>query len=455
MSRPAVTAVLLLALWLGQGGDGAALLAGDIRVSLLGTVLFLIGMVLVAPVLLEPLAKVLSMLAAWVFAREGTGTMAEANLSRQPTRATITASATMVGLAILIALGGVATSIRGGFLDVLEKSLGSDYLLIPPAIGVWDSNVGAGNDLIERLRAAPGVETVSALWPAVSAVGESHANFALLGIDPVAYPRVAGLSFVAGSEAAAYSRLAQGRNVIANGILAAQEGLKVGDDVRLVTPTGEATYHVVAIASDYLNAKIPTAYISQANLKADFHKDESVFIQLNMTQGADPAKVRAELKRIGEDYPQFRIIAGREYYDENQQILDSSFLVFDMLIVVLAAPSLIALLNTLAVAVIERTREIGMLRASGATRRQVGRMIVAESLLLAGIGTALGLATGIYLSYVLVSAMSLGGYPVKYVFPTEGVVLAIVAGLAFGALAAIVPARQASRLQIIRALQYE
>jgi len=132
-----------------------------------------------------------------------------------------------------------------------------------------------------------------------------------------------------------------------------------------------------------------------------------------------------------------------------------SFVIYFVILGVLALPSLIALLNTLAIGVIERTREIGMLRAIGATRRQVRRMVVAESLLLAAIGTAFGLLAGLYLGYVMVLGLSVSGFPVTYVFPYTGLVAAMAVGLIFGVLAALLPARQAARMEIIHALRYE
>jgi putative ABC transport system permease protein len=112
------------------------------------------------------------------------------------------------------------------------------------------------------------------------------------------------------------------------------------------------------------------------------------------------------------------------------------------------------MLNTLAISVIERTREIGMLRAVGGTQSQVQRMVLAEALILAAIGVCLGLLAGLYLGYVFVNALG-GFFPMGYAFPVAGIAAAIVIGLLFGALAAIIPARQAARLEIVEALHYE
>jgi putative ABC transport system permease protein len=400
------------------------------------------------------MAHVFGALLAVAFARQGTGTLAEGNLTRQPSRAAITASATMIGLAIIVAVLGLVSSLTDGVFSVLQKSLGSDYLLIPPSVGVWSSNVGADETLADRLRGVYGVGAVSTLRFASTTLDNQQVN--LLGIDPVAFPQVAALNFQEGNAHTAYDQLARGRTLIVNGITASQLRLHLGDEVKLSSPEGEQTYRVVAIAGDYLNAKILTAYTSQTNLKRDFHKTEDVFIQLNLAPGADRAQVESRLKAIVANYPQFRLISGIGYFEENQQIFNAAVSFYYILLVVLALPSLIAMLNTLAIGVIERTREIGMLRAIGATRGQVRRTILAEALLLAGIGTAFGLLGGLYLGYVLVLGLGASGFfPVQYSFPLAGVLAAIAVGLLFGVLAALLPARQAARMDIIRALRYE
>lgn len=431
----------------------AALPVGELGVAALGCLLFLVGLVLIAPTLVQPVARVFGVLLAMVFAREGTATIAQSNLTRQPARAAITASATMIGLALIVAMGGLVWSISAGFLDILQRSLGSDYLLMPPSVGLWQSNVGAKQDLAERLGNVPGVGVVSTLRFA-SSTGNGQ-SVVMLGIDPQVYPRVASLSFHEGEAASAFAGLTNERGLIANGIFAAQANLVLGDVVQLSTPTGVKPYTVVAVANDYLNAKISTAYISQANMRADFRKTEDVFIQINLQPQTDPAVVEARLQDILEDYPQFSLVSGRGYVEQNRRLFDAVFAMLFLLMGVLTMPSLIAMLNTLAIGVIERTREIGMLRAIGSTRRQVRRMVMAEALLLAAIGTALGLLAGLFLGYVMVMGMSTVGYPVVYGFPYAGLVAATAAGLLFGVLAALMPARQAAHMDIIRALQYE
>lgn len=430
----------------------AALLTRSVALLGLGGVLFVLGLILVAPALITPIANLFSALAALAFARSGTAQLAEGNLSRQPSRTAITASTTLIGIAILVVAGSMISSVTIGFERVLRKSLGSDYVLVPPAISVWGTNVGAGPALTEALRAVEGVEVVSSLRFAPTQANDLAIS--LLGIDPATYPLVSGLDFSAGDEAA-YTALDSGRNIIVNPVLASTAAVKVGDDLTLLTPAGSETYRVVAVAGDYLNAKIASGYISHGRMAADFNREEDVLIQVNLNPRADRAAAEAGLREALAAYPQFRLIDGQAYIEENLAIFNAAFAGLVALVLFLAIPSLIAMINTLAIGVLERTREIGMLRAVGATRGQVRTIVLVEALILSIIGTVFGVSAGMYLGYLLVQTMSFAGFPMEYAFPAPVVVLALATGLVFGALAAIIPARQAARLPIVQALRYE
>jgi putative ABC transport system permease protein len=430
-----------------------ALLTHNMGLIGLGGVLFVAGLILAAPALVNPIANVFGALAARVFARDGTAQLAEGNLARQPSRAAITASTTLIALAILVMAAGLFTSVELGFGRVLRRSLGSDFLLLPPAVAVWGSDVGADPALAEEVHGIPGVEVVSTLRFAPTSINGVPAS--ALGIVPADYSQVSSLAFTRGDEQEAYAALENGRNLIVNGVLAATAQIGMGDEVELITPTGRHTYRVVAVAGDYLNAKIATAYISQANIAADFDRHEDVLIQVNLTAGADRTAAEAALREAVRPYPQFRMVAGQEYIQENLKVFKTAFIGVYGMVVFLAVPSLIAMVNTLAIGVIERTREIGMLRAVGATRRQVRTIVVTEALILSAIGTSFGLLSGIYLGYMAVGAMVAVGFPMEYAFPATGALVAIAAGILFGALAAVIPARQAARLEIVQALRYE
>ncbi len=432
-----------------------ALFSGKVAFITPGGFAFLGGLVLVAPALVRPIARGFGWLMALLFARSGTAELAQGNLTRQPSRVAITASASMLGLAIVVAAGGMVSSLTLTLSDVMKKNLGSDYLFVPPSIALWNSNLGSNAQFADRLRAIDGVGDVSTLRFASTAVNGNSVS--LMGIEPLVFQHVSGLRFqqnIFADEATAYQALSDKRSLITNGAFMALLGTQVGDMVELVTPSGTQTYRIVAVAADLLNAKITTAFISHINMQADFDKAEDIFIQLNLKPGADEAATEKAIKAVASDFPQYNVIAGKAYYDSMMAQMNAAFAAMYFILAMLALPSLIAMLNTLAIGVIERTREIGMLRAVGGTQKQIRTMVLAEALILAAIGTAFGLLAGLYLGYVFVLALD-SFFPMGYAFPASGVIAAIAIGLIFGAFAALIPARQAARLEIVQALRYE
>jgi putative ABC transport system permease protein len=374
-------------------------------------------------------------------------------MQRQPGRAAVTASALMIALAIIVSLSGVLASISTTFLGYLNRSLAADVILVPPSIGVWGSDVGAGTDFERQLAAVPGIGAWSGLRYAAGQANGTAVQ--VLGVDPRTYPQVAALTFDQG-DAAAFAGLATGRTAIANPIFATAHGLKLGDNLALQTPEGLQSYRIAGIGTDYLGAKINTLYISQANLAADFHRTEDVLVMANLAPGADRAAVKSALTGLLARYPQFTMYWGADLRAEQFRIFDQVFVFMYVVLAVLIIPSLLGLINTLAINVLERTREIGVLRAIGATRTQIRRMVVAEAVLLSMLGTALGILGGLALGYGLTAAMAGSfGSGITYSFPLAGMLGAVAVALLMAVLASLLPARQAARMRIVSALQYE
>jgi putative ABC transport system permease protein len=445
MNRRAIAGLVLL----GLGVVG--LLTRQLNLASFGLVLFIIGLILCSPVLVKPLGHAFSGLLNLFFKREGR--LAEGNLTRNPGRAAITASAVMIGLMIAMAMSGMITSIMEGFFSYMDKSLGADYLFMPSTLLLSGGNVAASPELARNIAAVPGVGTVTSIRFITSktVVGDTQ----LIGIDPNTYSEIAGLDFSRGDEEEAYRMLSDGRAVIVNGIFASQRKVEVGDTLTIETPTGQIDYVIAGVGSDYLNAKLATGYISQASMAADFNVVNDMLIMANLAEGSDPSVTQAGLSQLASDYPAFTFFESEVFRKAQVDMISQAMILFYGILAALVIPGLIAMVNTLAINVIERTREIGVLRAVGATRRQVSRMVLAESLLLSAFGILLGIATGLLMGAVLVAAISDLGFKMTYFFPWNGILATIVIGLTFGMLAAIIPARQASRMEIIQALHYE
>ena len=324
---------------------------------------------------------------------------------------------------------------------------------MPRSIVLSQGNVGAGPKLADEIRHTPGVGSVATLRLGTGRIDGKTVQ--AIGIDPVTYPRVATFDWSTGSDDSVTGHLADGRTLIANGVFAASNGVKAGDRLVFETPAGPKNYRVIGVGSDYLNAKLSTVYISQENLAKDFNQTNDLLVLANLLPGADRAAVEKKLGTITGEFPAFRLYTSTTWRAEQQAIFDQTLGVFYVLIAALALPSLLALLNTLAMSVLARTREIGMLRAVGSTRRQIRRMVMAESLLLTAIGTSFAILSGVWLGYALVVAMNSYGWPMPFDFPFAGILVTIAVGLGFGVLAALIPARSAARLNIVDALHYE
>ena len=440
--------------WIGLGLMVVSLFGLTAGTSLsvgLGAVVFLIGAAMAAPAAINPIADAFGHLLEAAFAREGA--IARSNLQRNPGRSGITVTAVMLGLASIVALLGVVQAIFAGFAGYIDRSLSADYMVIPQSIVLGQGNVAAGPRLAADVRHVAGIGPVSTLRLAQGRVNGADVQF--LGIDPATYPQVAAFEWNTPSSDAAIGQLAGGRWLIANGIFASQHNLTIGEQVRVDTPNGQRTYVVAGIGNDYLNAKLATVYVSQANLASDFGVTADLLVMADRLPSADPEAVLAAMRKVVAEYPAFKLYESAQWRSEQLGIFDQTMVIFYGLVAALAIPSLLALLNTLAVSVLGRRREIGMLRAVGATRRQVRRMVLAESLLLSIIGTVFGVLVGLWLGYALVTSMSAVGWPMPYIFPWGGVMATVVVGIGFGALAAFIPARSAARLNVVEALHQE
>lgn len=440
----AITGAVLIVLGI------VGVIVGNSSIALLGSVLILTGLVMTTTLLLKPIASALNPLLKWIFAREGQ--LAEGNLQRNPSRASITVSALMIALAIIVALFAALSSVQNAYDTKLAESTGADILLLPPNLGVWTSDVGVGQDFEQKFAQIEGVGDWAGMVYAPAKVGDT--TIQVMGFDPVVYPKVSGLSFDEG-DASAYEELGKGRNAVINGFMSNAIKAKVGDDIAVQTANGVQSYHVVAIGGDYLGAKLDSFYTSKQNVAADFNSTDDIMVMANLKQGADAARVKARIEDLLKEYPQLTLNWGADWRKQSLDLLGQTFVILYITLAALAIPSMLGLINTLAINVLERTREIGVLRAIGATRTQVRRMVVAESLLLGITGAALGMLAGLALGYALTSVITSTVYKVTFSFPLGGMILAAAVSIIMALVASALPARQAAGVKIVQALQYE
>jgi predicted lysophospholipase L1 biosynthesis ABC-type transport system permease subunit len=290
----------------------------------------------------------------------------------------------------------------------------------------------------------------------VSAVRSDHANVfgastTVGGVDPATIGAVYRFAWKNGSDLA----LAHlGGGAIVNSSFASKHHLRVGSRFTLQSPNGTTRQETVAATYDPPQADpvLPSVVISQAAFDRTFPTPQDAQAFLNV-DGGPSAAMTARLKRALTAYPDAKIQTRTGWVTAQGASFDQVLDLFYVLLALSVIISVFGVINTLVLAVFERTRELGMLRAIGMSRRQMRRMIRHESIVTALIGAALGLPLGVLLAALTTRA--LGSLGIGFHLPAQElayfVLLAVVAGIG----AAVLPARRAARLNVLQALQYE
>jgi putative ABC transport system permease protein len=408
-----------------------------------GTLMLFIGVALVSSYVVRPLASVVGR-PARAFGGAA-GRLAVANSVRNTSRTAATAAALMIGLALIAFVATLGEGLRNSVKDALGKQVTADYVLTPSST----SSMSFPTQTASALAGVHGVEVVSA-------VRSDHANVfgsstSVSGVDPATIAGVYRFAWKNGSDAV-LSHLGDG--AIVESSYATTHHLRVGSRFTLQAPNGAtrqltvaATYH-----PPQADPVLPKVLISQAAFDRTFPtpQDAQAFLKV---AGGPNATMTAELKRALTAYPDAKIQTRNSWVAAQgasfNQVLDLFYVLLALSVII----SVFGMVNTLVLAVFERTRELGMLRAIGMSRRQTRRMIRHESILTALIGAALGLPLGVLLAALTTRA--LGNLGIGFHLPGQQlagfVLLAVVAGIG----AAVLPARRAARLNVLHALQYE
>jgi putative ABC transport system permease protein len=410
-----------------------------------GLVLLFVGVALLSNRMIRPIAA----LVGWPIeqARGVTGRLARENTLRNPSRTTTTAAALMIGLALVTFVATFASALSKSFDQALERAFAGDLILVNTDGG---SRIPGG--VAERVGEVPGVAAASPLASGegrIAGVGKQ----AVSAVEPRTVARVVDFDWKEGSDA---TLATLGRNgAIAESNWAEDNDFGVGDTVRVTTPTGKrATYVVRGTVRDETGLVLETIAIPRDTLARDFGIDSDDAALVGFAQGAGFDSVRSRVDQaLVRDFPNVESRSQQEFEDDQRALLNRLLFLVYALLALSILISLFGVVNTLILTIHERTREIGMLRAIGMSRRQVRGMIRYESVITAMIGAIIGAALGLLLAIVAVTALEDEGFVLSIPYPLLVImlILAAVAGVA----AAIAPARRASRLNVIEALQYE
>jgi len=251
------------------------------------------------------------------------------------------------------------------------------------------------------------------------------------------------------------AQLAGGDTVFISSVVSERYGLEQGGTIRLKTRRGDRDFTIAAVVVDFYNQGL-VVQGSWRDMRQYFRLDDVTAFLLRVEPDTPVQQARDLIDRqYGRRY-NLTIESNEALTGQAIGLLSQTESLFDVLALIAMVVGALGVVNTLTMNVLERTQEIGMLRSLGMTRRQVARMILAESIMMGLVGGAFGLIFGGLMSRLVLQAINnMSGYRLSYVMPVEGIVVGLIIALVVSQLAALWPARRAVRMNIIEAIQFE
>jgi putative ABC transport system permease protein len=427
-------------LWAGLSGKFGD---GDNRLwAILAAVgLLFIGSAVFTPVIARPLVSVIGMLMSWSIP----GKLGRRNSSRNPRRTAITASALMIGIALVTAVGVLFSSAQASIKQYFDTSISADIMIAGQQTGPQPPQFD--RSVLSDVRDMPDVQDVAGSYYTEGSINGDQVN--MTGVDDAAaYADLMGntvdkgsLSDFGADDIAVYSQRAK------------DEGLAVGDTVtaKIGSDKQDRTLEVAAILD--AGGEDGNWLVSAENAD-DFTVTSPIQAYVKLDDGASKKAAIKDINQLLDDNPLVSAGDISGLTDQIGQIFDIILLVVQILLGLAMFIAVIGVVNTLTLSVLERTRELGLLRAVGMTRGQVTRMVTVESVVISlfgallgvGIGAGLGIAVQQALKDELVDVLAM---------PWNTMVFYVVAALAIGLLAALIPAYRANKLNVLNAISYE
>ncbi|MGH9165896.1 MAG: ABC transporter permease, partial [Acidimicrobiales bacterium] len=376
-----------LALFGGLFGDSGIGAVG------FGAFLIFIGVAVLGPLIAGPVSRAIGSPLPRLAGI--TGTLARQNALRNPKRTSATAAALMIGVGLVGFITIFASSAKESLRATVENSVAADLVIDSGSFGFG----GLSPDLARRLNELPEVGAAAGVRAGIAAVDGS--TKALLAVDPATYADVVDIGVVDGSLA----------GLDADGIAvqvdaAKDNGWKVGDTIGVRFAETGATRLTVAATFEEKDVTGASYLVGIPLYEANYADQLDRTVLVDLAEGVDPAEGRAAVEAVAADFPNGEVQDQGEYSEAQASQIDS---ILNLIYVLLALAVFIALMgiaNTLALSILERTRELGLLRAVGMTRRQVRSAVRYESVIIALLGTVLGLAIGLFFGWAMVSALA-------------------------------------------------
>jgi putative ABC transport system permease protein len=439
------TALVVLAAGVGMvvyGVLGDLAVAPRLLLLGVGVLALFLGVALNAPRLVKPLASVLG----WPATQVGgaAGELARENAMRNPSRTASTAAALMIGLALVTFVAILGQGIRSSFEDAVDQLFVADY-----AITSENTFTPLTVDAERASKGSPVAVDVSGIRAGAARVLGSSEN--LTAVEPN-MAKVIHVDWKAGNDGVPARLGTDG--VFVDDDYAKSKHLAFGEPLALQFPSGKTVRLKIEGIYDKPNGGSPfgPVTVSTQLFDANYSRPQNEMALINTKGGVtleNTAALELPLRSFADAKVQTRSQFKKNFEKPMNNLLNLLYVLLGLSVII----SLFGIVNTLVLTVFERTRELGMLRAVGMTRRQVRRMIRHESIVTALIGGVLGIVVGVLLSLLVTHALSSEG--IVFALPATQLLYFVIASVVVGILAAILPARRAARLNVLEALQYE
>lgn len=412
----------------------------------IGMALLLAAVLILGPIIARPLSRFVGLPLPSL--RGVTGQLARENAMRNPRRTASTAAAIIIGVTLVGFITIFASSAQDSIRSAIEKGFKGDYIIQPT--NQFADMSGAPRTLSEELADTDGISTVTAM--SVSLVrldlpdGTTQSPF-ISAIDPATFPQVFDTVMAEGDLA---SMTPDG--IVVDWDTARNNDLAMGDVMTLVTPTGEETELTVQGISN--DAVLEGWTMSRDRLSELVPRPADYMLGLLLEPGADLEGVNDDLEATMDTYPTMNLMDREEFTQNIIGAISAMVNVIYGLLAISVVIALIGIANTLSLSIFERTRELGLLRAMGMTRNQMRSLVRWEAVIVALIGSVLGLLLGVGLAWILVNALSNEGFDTFNV-PFAPMAVIVVGAALLGVVAALLPARRASRLNVLDAIATE
>ncbi|OPZ46972.1 MAG: Macrolide export ATP-binding/permease protein MacB [Actinobacteria bacterium ADurb.BinA094] len=371
------------------------------------------------------------------------GRLARDNSRRNPGRTALTAAALMIGLAVVVFVAVLAQGLKSSFIDSFDRTVRADYIIAST------NYMTIPSDTERRIESVPGVEAVVSL-DAQQVEAKDGVTAVVWGIDPVAIGRVWSFDWISGDDAALVELGSRG--AVIEEQTAASLGVKRGGTVRVTTVEGRrADLKVLGIYRDPMILNGIT--VGMAGYDALFPKPQTFMVVAKARPGVDVGATQRAIEAAMASVPTAKVRSTDEYKESTVDLVNQLLTLVYGLLALSVVISLFGIVNTLVLAVYERTREIGLLRAIGMSRAQVRATVRYESVITSIIGALMGIVVGVVFAWVVTTRFA--GQGVVFSIPGAQLAAFLLLAVVVGVVAAILPARRAARIDILAAIQYE